>query len=58
MLWYPCQYYMFPCRGADPNCEGPDDQTPLHCAAAQGSRATVKLLLEHNANVRAKDRLL
>eukprot|EP00794_Sanderia_malayensis_P018095 gene18095-19903_t len=44
-------------RDADPNCEGPEDQTPLHFSAAQGNRMITKLLLEYGANVRAQDRL-
>ncbi len=45
-------------RDADPNCEGPEDRTPLHCSAGQGNRMVTKLLLEYGANVRAKDILL
>ena len=52
-----CANFLFS-READVNCEGPDDQTPLHCAAGQGNRMIAKMLLEDGANVRAKDRLL
>ena len=40
------------------NWEGPEDKSPLHVAAAAGSRAVTQLLLANGANVRAKDNTL
>ena len=40
-------------HGADPNADGEDDYTALHCAASQGRHRIARLLLEHGASTSA-----
>jgi len=41
---------------AEVNKPGPDGLTPLHVAARKGSLVVIKLLLQHGADIEAKDR--
>jgi ankyrin repeat protein len=42
--------------GADPNCRGANERTPLHIAAVKANADAIELLLEAGADVYAKDR--
>ena len=43
--------------GADPNERGPEGETPLMLAARTGNLDAIKVLLDHKADVNAKDKL-
>ena len=43
--------------GADPNERGPQGETPLMLAARNGNLDAIKVLLDHNADVNAKEKL-
>ena len=43
--------------GADPNERGPEGETPLMLAARNGRVDAIKVLLDHKADVNAKDKL-
>jgi ankyrin repeat protein len=42
--------------GMDVNRSDSDGRTPLHIVSSEGNYETVKLLLQHGANLNAKDR--
>ena len=43
--------------GADPNALGPEGETPLMLAARTGNLDAMRVLLDHHADVNAKDKL-